>query len=1196
MPQAGFPARSPPSQILAVQATSPLYGSAIPQEAPAVNKRGLTHEQISAQQYPTRYDEAESRMRGAESTSWLAGQWGEDVGGKAAAGAAYRAAVSYGGTHEWDPDFDPYVADAAGLGELFDQTDVNDSAATRGNPSGRTRGGLSRGRGRGGWKRLLKGTEHADLFEKPRGNPRGRPRGRGRGRGRGRKATDGGHEFKQFMKKAQGLHLDGKHEEALDNVRQAIQKNPEIYTAHVLISQILDAMGRPEDAATALENGAATARDPNVYIRAANKILEVAGDERPPAAVKRAAQCYTDALKLNSWFRDDKDLELRLRGAKFELHKEIGSIRDARVDAKHIVKSWPFQTYYLGEWAQLCASWHDTSELKDAKEAYEVAFKEYEDEEDFGHEDDDTDQWSHLNIYLDLCDMVGTFEPGLFRGKQLARWFLGRQQEKFWDRVKDDDREFDDDNDRRRLLPEWQQGRASRDPEAYGQGLPVEIRVKLGVLRLKAGIQHYPEAMRHFQALHQYADRVEDYYDIFLQVGQRLHEANYRDEAIKFYDLVRTVPIAEDRDEGIEDKVWMQIANCYNMALRHEDAIACYEVVHRHKRASQDYTISCARLCKHYEDVGEADKARQLCNELILYNRLDLLHTAGVKMAPPLMSNYVKPHKYDLNAPRVPLRPLKPPVVYRELRPAGDVAQPPANQGTFAEMRLDPSIDTLTMPATTYASARLGPVSQNIELPPEPPEHVPGLVPKKRRRGRRNDLLPPVEDDEENDDGDDKAPKRPRLQKTYNKAHDAKRQARFDLILDAQERCLASFDVVKQHWRAMKAGEDEEMIEQWVDAANTMLKDFTNMKVFFPERDKTLPLGLTDDPSRPFKKTQQRHEDIVGPNTYLTIPFHDWHRIFSDLALVYAGSGEQDRCYYIVKEVLHGANVFFLEKKLKWSNYGVAFYCALAFNDSCYAIELVRELIRENEFRGGTLFQLFAAVSRFSYGSNWFNSGPSQKFMLRMVKQFDYLAMEPEVRQRIEWSIQKASLEERVRKMDGEKHGLDAGVLMMYGHMVAVANHSHTSIPYYLRALALAPDNVCVSLSLATMWVQISMKRQTDNRQYGINQGLAFLRSYYRLRAATGKARHLQEAEYNTGRMYHYLGLTHLAIDAYEKVLALSERVRAEGEERKVAGGMPVEDEVEDLAQEAAYALQGMMALAGNIEGARALTEKWLVF
>ncbi|KAK4611688.1 Transcription factor tau subunit sfc4 [Fulvia fulva] len=1182
MPQAGF---SLPDH--------PLFAPPMPQDAPAVNDRGLTQAQVVAQQFHMRHGDPGSRLRGGDSTSYLAGQWGEDTGGRAAAGAAYRAAVNYGGTHEWDPDFDPYMEDAAGLGELLDETDMITPNATRGDHSGRTRSGVGRGRGRGGWRKLLKGTEHADLFEKPRTINRGR--GRGRPRGRGRKAADPGPEFRQFMKKAQDRFLDEKYEEALDNVRQAIHKNPEMYTAHVLLVQILDAMGRAEDAATAMEHGAATARDPRVYVQAADKILQLAGDdERSPQLLKRAIQCYSDALKLSSRFKDDKDLELELRGAKFELEKEAGKSREARLDARNIVKAWPYQTYYIGQWAQLCGSWHDTSEMKDAKEAYETAFREYEDEDSFGHQDDETDQWSHLNLYLDLCDMVGTHEPGLFRGKQLARWFLGRQDETFWDRIKDDDREYDDDNGRRVYLPEWQQGRASRDMEAYGQGLPVDIRVKFGMLRLKSGVQHYPEAMRHFQTLHRYDDQVEDYYDIFLQVGRSLQEANYRSEAIKFYDLVRKVPIVEDRDEGIEDKVWMQIANCYNQALRHGDAIACYEIVHRHKRASQDYTVCCARLCKHYEDIGEIDKARQLCNELILYNRLDLLHTAGVKMAPP-MSNVLRPHKYDLAAPRVPLRPLKPPVVYRELRPAGDQAQVPANQGTFAEMRFDPAIGTPTAPAASTGPVNLGPVSQEVELPPAPPEHVPGLIPQKRKRGRKNALLPPAEDDDE-DGGEGSAPKRPRLQKTWNKAHDAKRQARFDMILDAQERCLASFDVVKQHWRAMKTGEDEDVVEQWVEAANVMLKDFTDMKVFFPERDKTLRLELTDDPSRPFKKQNQRHEDIVGPNTYLQIPFHDWHRVFSDLALIYAGSGEQDRCYYVVKDVLMAANVFFLEKKLKWANLGVAFHCALAFNDSFYAIELVRELIRENEFRGGTLFQLFAAVNRFSYGSNWFNSGPSQKFMLRMVKQFDFLAMEPEVRDRIEWSIQKASLEERVRKMDGERHELDAGVLMMYGHMVAVANHSHTSIPYYLRALALEPENVCVNLSLATMWVQISMKRQTDNRQFGINQGLAFLYRYYHIRAASGKASHLQEAEYNVARMWHYLGLTHLAQENYQKVLALSEQVQAEGEERKVAGEMPVEDEVEDLATEAAYAMQQIMLLAGNVQGAMALTEKWLVF
>ena len=132
------------------------------------------------------------------------------------------------------------------------------------------------------------------------------------------------------------------------------------------------------------------------------------------------------------------------------------------------------------------------------------------------------------------------------------------------------------------------------------------------------------------------------------------------------------------------------------------------------------------------------------------------------------------------------------------------------------------------------------------------------------------------------------------------------------------------------------------------------------------------------------------------------------------------------------------------------------------------------------------------------------------------------------------------------------------------------------------------PDNYAINLGLAVMYIQNSMKRQTDNRQYGIAQGLSFLHRYHAIRTAGGEAALVQEAEYNVARTYHLLGTVNLAIAGYEKVLALSEQVQAEaGNER--------EGEVEDFAPEAAMALQSMFALAGNYDAANAITEEWLV-
>jgi len=65
------------------------------------------------------------------------------------------------------------------------------------------------------------------------------------------------------------------------------------------------------------------------------------------------------------------------------------------------------------------------------------------------------------------------------------------------------------------------------------------------------------------------------------------------------------------------------------------------------------------------------------------------------------------------------------------------------------------------------------------------------------------------------------------------------------------------------------------------------------------------------------------------------------------------------------------------------------------------------------------------------------------------------------------------------------------------------------------------------------------------------------------------------EAEYNVGRAYHLLGLTHLAIEFYERVL-----------------GKPGQERLE---RDAAYNLANLYFTAGNVDEARRVTEEWLV-
>lgn len=100
---------------------------------------------------------------------------------------------------------------------------------------------------------------------------------------------------------------------------------------------------------------------------------------------------------------------------------------------------------------------------------------------------------------------------------------------------------------------------------------------------------------------------------------------------------------------------------------------------------------------------------------------------------------------------------------------------------------------------------------------------------------------------------------------------------------------------------------------------------------------------------------------------------------------------------------------------------------------------------------------------------------------------------------------------------------------------------------------------------------------------------------------------HNQESEYNTGRAFHLLGLTHLAVPHYEKVLCMPPRsmqgIRQErhietaykwplSEEEERELGEELDDE-SDLKREAAYNLHLIYITSGSMNLAQILLLKY---
>lgn len=268
--------------------------------------------------------------------------------------------------------------------------------------------------------------------------------------------------------------------------------------------------------------------------------------------------------------------------------------------------------------------------------------------------------------------------------------------------------------------------------------------------------------------------------------------------------------------------------------------------------------------------------------------------------------------------------------------------------------------------------------------------------------------------------------------------------------------------------------------------------------------------------------------------------------------------------------------------------------CALLGNDDETLCNTARWFIKEYQFVTDG-YRLFSALNRLCDTENtWFNSGPSQKYILRQLKTID---------SSLKRNVSGKGLV-RIHDDSVKAQEMDVGLLMLYGHVLyagrsyAYAVSMQASCPllaktwliqdffvdYFLRALALDAANSMIKFSLALGYIHWALKRQAENRHHILIQGFAFLQEYYNTRLDSDSLERKQEAEYNVARTYHLLGLTHLAIPYYERCLAWGGVLLGE-----MQGG-----EADKFCCEAALALQHIWAAGGNLEQAMEVTEDWL--
>lgn len=363
--------------------------------------------------------------------------------------------------------------------------------------------------------RGLSGTKGAPSARGTRGGRRGRPPGRGRGGGhsgslsvRGRKTgrpgrpkgprgprpvADPGQEFKDLQRQANERFIAKDYNKALEYAQKAIQVNPEIFDTHNVISECYLALGDDESSIEALIVGAPTKRDAGLWQFIIERINKLDAEKYPKYTedVKTASilACLNEIIKLDNNYeaRSHKlEIEARLGHASRCVAlglKMLKTRRDGNEDP---------DTDVLKIMAMM-----GTSSARQTKIHLERILKSFEESIAVFTEPardpftSDLD-WELINIYLDLLDRAGKYDSAIYRLKALSRWKQGRRDETYWGKEVDD-REFDvEDSPRRIDVPQFV--RKSEDAK-YGQTLPLEIRVKLGLFRLKNSAEDFAEAM-----------------------------------------------------------------------------------------------------------------------------------------------------------------------------------------------------------------------------------------------------------------------------------------------------------------------------------------------------------------------------------------------------------------------------------------------------------------------------------------------------------------------------------------------------------------------------------------------------------------------------------------------------------------------------------------------------------------------------
>ncbi|POS76573.1 hypothetical protein DHEL01_v205031 [Diaporthe helianthi] len=435
----------------------------------------------------------------------------------------------------------------------------------------------------------------------------------------------------------------------------------------------------------------------------------------------------------------------------------------------------------------------------------------------------------------------------------------------------------------------------------------------------------------------------------------------------------------------------------------------------------------------------------------------------------------------------------------------------------------------------------------------------------------------------------------------------------------------------------VKSG-DKAAEEEWMAAAQDLVDDFRSFKEFYPwdkylsfmgygsffqenrkrreqmqqqqqqqeqeaqqqERaDGDQEVGDAPEPNNELEAMAERLQQNLAPDEgddsmqptlnrseHRGIPFDEWLDLFLEYAISLARHQKAKEAYLVCQSARDSIvykssdNTFLIH--VAWAA------CAVYAADEETCVAVARFFMRSNPAATDS-YRVFSALCRVCQSPvSWYASGPAQKYILRQIKAMDRTLLPNEVAESTMGTWDRALPREEGQ---GPRHeALDVSLLMLYGHILLTSTSYTYALNYFLRAASLDPANPMVNLSTGIAYVHYAMKRQAENRQFIIAQGMYYMFEYYAARSASEDVVERLEAHYNVARCYHLLGIYHLAAEFYGRALTEAREHRD-----KNGGDGAGEEMIKDFVYESAVNLRTYSLTNGDFESARALTEGWLV-